>query len=60
MQLTITVDASWLSHPEPLGRLLGHLRALEGPPPPTHPRHRPGNPVRMTTRATTWASCSRG
>jgi hypothetical protein len=33
MELTIRIDPSWLAHAEPLGRLLDHIRALEGPAP---------------------------
>jgi hypothetical protein len=44
MELTIRIDPSWLAHAEPLGRLLGHLRALEGPAPyaPPPPAREPG------------------
>jgi hypothetical protein len=33
MTLTLSVDPTWLSHPEALGRILGHIRALESPAP---------------------------
>jgi hypothetical protein len=37
MTCTFTVDPSWLSHPEALGRILGHIRALEAAAPWTPP-----------------------
>jgi hypothetical protein len=44
MQLTFAIDASWLQHPEPLGRILDHVRALEGPAPWTpRPERQPGD-----------------
>jgi hypothetical protein len=33
MRLTIELNGSWWAHPAPLGRLLDHLKALEGPAP---------------------------
>jgi hypothetical protein len=35
MIVTITIDPSWLGHPEPLGRILAHIRAIEAPAPLT-------------------------
>jgi hypothetical protein len=33
MTCTITVDPSWLNHPDALGRILSHIRAVESPAP---------------------------
>jgi hypothetical protein len=44
MELTIRIDPSWLAHAKPLGRILDHIRALEGPAPyaPPPPAREPG------------------
>jgi hypothetical protein len=40
MTLTITIDPTWLAHPEPLGRILDQIRAVEHPAPWTPPATR--------------------
>jgi hypothetical protein len=44
MELTIRIDPTWLAHADPLGRILDHIRALEGPAPyaPPAPAREPG------------------
>jgi hypothetical protein len=42
--LTITIDPTWLAHPEPLGRILDQIKALESAAPWTPPPTRqPGD-----------------
>jgi hypothetical protein len=45
LTLTIHLDPSWLTHPGPLGRILDHVRALEGPVlyAPPDPPQEPGD-----------------
>jgi hypothetical protein len=44
MAITIEVDPTWLAHPEPLGRILSHIKAVEAPAPWSPPATRePGD-----------------